>query len=190
LFVTALDETAEATVIDAKPAAAAPTPVSPPQPPPSPSFHPDLADIFDEFRDEVEADAPASDGDFETHYNTGLAYREMGLVDQAVEELQAAIALTAPQDGTPRYLQCCNLLGHCFMQNNMPRPAAMGFRKGLDAPGHTEDEYQALRYELGTAYEQMGELERAIEIFSEVYGTDVNYRGVAAKLRDLQAIRK
>ncbi|HEV2801036.1 MAG TPA: tetratricopeptide repeat protein [Pyrinomonadaceae bacterium] len=150
--------------------------------------HPELADMFGEFLDETdEAGADTSAEDFETHYNTGIAYREMGLVDQAVEELQAAIALAAPQDGTPRYLQCCNLLGHCFMQKNMPRPAAMWFKKGLDAPGHTEDEYQALRYELGTAYEQMGDLERAIEVFSEVYGTDVNYRGVAAKLRDLQA---
>jgi tetratricopeptide (TPR) repeat protein len=188
LFVAPFEEESAPTVVDAQPAAA---------PPPSaqaetqqPGLHPDLADMFDEFRDEVEAGEPASAGDFETHYNTGIAYREMGLVDQAVEELQAAIALAAPLDGTPRYLQCCNLLGHCFMQKNMPRPAAMWFKKGLDAPGHTEDEYQAMRYELGTAYEQMGDLERAIEIFSEVYGTDVNYRGVAAKLRDLQAIRK
>ena len=164
----------------------------PPAPPPEEvGLHSDLADMFEEFRDEVEASEPtAVTGDYETHYNTGLAYREMGLLDQAVEELQAAIALAAPHDGTPRYLQCCNLLGHCFMQKKMPRPAAMWFKKGLDTPGHTEGEYQALRYELGTAYEQMGDLERAIEIFSEVYGTDVNYRGVAAKLRDLQAIRK
>jgi tetratricopeptide (TPR) repeat protein len=169
----------------AAPQSAAPQPS--PQSPPSPGLHPDLADMFDEFRDEAEADAPDSAGDYETHYNTALAYREMGLVDQAVEELQAAIALAAPQDGTPRYLQCCNMLGHCFMQKNLPHPAAMWFRKGLDAPGHTEDEYQALRYELGAAYEQMGDLERAIRVFSEVYGTDVNYRGVAAKLRDLQA---
>jgi tetratricopeptide (TPR) repeat protein len=171
-----------------------PTPQTPPTPQPTPApqaaqppgLHPDLADMFDEFRDEVETNDPASGGDYETHFNTGIAYREMGLIDQAVEELQAAIALAAPRDGTPRYLQCCNLLGHCFMEKQMPRPAAMWFKKGMDAPGHTEDEYQALRYELGTAYEQMGDLERAIEVFSEVYGTDVNYRGVAAKLRDLQ----
>jgi tetratricopeptide (TPR) repeat protein len=183
LFVAPLEEPDAPTVVEAKPAAAA---VS--APPPSAGSHPELADMFDEFRDEVEAGAtPASAGDYETHYNTALAYREMGLVDQAVEELQAAIALAAPRDGTPRYLQCCNLLGHCFMQKDMARPAAMWFKKGLDAPGHTEDEYQAMRFELATAYEQMGDLERAIEIFSEVYGTDVNYRGVAAKLRDLQA---
>ncbi|MDX6270785.1 MAG: hypothetical protein QOD28_2008 [Acidobacteriota bacterium] len=195
LFVAPLEESAAPhvvdapTIVDAPPVVNAKPAAAPPQAkqPAQPVSHPELADMFDEFRDEVEADEPASDADYETHYNTALAYREMGLTDQAVEELQAAIALVAPRDGTPRYLQCCNLLGHCFMQKNMPRPAAMWFKKGLDAPGHSEDEYQALRYELGTAYEQMGDLERAIEIFSEVYGMDVNYRGVAAKLRDLQA---
>ncbi|HYP00483.1 MAG TPA: tetratricopeptide repeat protein [Pyrinomonadaceae bacterium] len=180
-----VEEEAAPPVVHAQPAPPAPQPQQQP-PPQQQGLHPDLADMFDEFRDEDEANAPASTGDYETHYNTGLAYREMGLVDQAVEELQAAIALAAPLDGTPRYLQCCNLLGHCFMQKDMPRPAAMWFKKGLDTPGHSEDEYQALRYELGTAYEQMGDLERAIEVFSEVYGTDVNYRGVAARLRDLQ----
>ena len=178
MFIAPAEEVAPN--VNAKPAAAPPEEVG---------LHSDhLADMFEEFRDEVEASDPdASPGDYETHYNTGLAYREMGMLDQAVEQLQAAIALTAPHDGTPRYLQCCNLLGHCFMQKNMLRPAAMWFKKGIDTPGHTEDEYQALRYELGMAYEQMGDLERAVEIFTEVYGTDVNYRGVAAKLRDLQA---
>jgi tetratricopeptide (TPR) repeat protein len=158
--------------------------------PPVATPHADLADIFSEFSDEVEAIDSSNDDDYETHYNTALAYREMGLIDQAIEELQASIALVTPPDGTSRYLQCCNLLGHCFMEKNMLRPAAMWFKKGLDTPGHTEDEYQALRYECGMAYEQMGDLERALEIFSEVYAIDVNYRGVAAKLRDLQAIRK
>ncbi|HVF56303.1 MAG TPA: tetratricopeptide repeat protein [Pyrinomonadaceae bacterium] len=154
---------------------------------PAGGIDPGLAAIFDEFRDAVEdTDAPP-EADYETHYNLGLAYREMGLLDQAIEELQSAIGATAPGDGTPRYLQCCNMLGHCFMEKGLQRAAVMWFRKGLDAPGHTEDEYQALRYELGTAYEQMGDLGRAIEVFTEVYGIDVSYRGVSNKLRDLQA---
>ncbi|HEY0098910.1 MAG TPA: tetratricopeptide repeat protein [Pyrinomonadaceae bacterium] len=187
MFISMVTEEDVAPVVETQPPVVFEAQPAPPAPQEAQGFHHELADMLDEFRDEEEADDPASTGDYETHYNTGLAYREMGLVDQAVEELQAAIALTAPLDGTPRYLQCCNLLGHCFMQKDMARPAAMWFKKGLDTPGHTEDEYQALRYELGTAYEQMGDLERAIEVFSEVYGTDVNYRGVAAKLRDLQA---
>ncbi len=162
------------------------------QPAPAAGLDPGLAAIFDEFREAVEdgeVDAP-SHADFETHYNMGLAYREMGLHDQAIEELQTAVDLTAPGDGTARYLNCCNMLGHCFMEKGMPRPAAMWFRKGIEAPGHTEDEYQALRYELGVAYEQLGDLQRAIEVFSEVYAIDVSYRGVAGKLRELEEAQK
>ncbi len=126
------------------------------------------------------------EADYETHYNLGLAYREMGLHDQAIEEFQTAIEIVAPNDGTTRYLQCCNMLGHCFMEKEMPRPAALWFKKGVEVPGHTEDQYQALRYELGTAYELQGELQRAIEVFFEVYAIDVSYRGVADKLRELE----
>ncbi|HEX8145548.1 MAG TPA: tetratricopeptide repeat protein [Pyrinomonadaceae bacterium] len=152
--------------------------------------HPELADVFNEFRDAVEEDEPpATDDDYETHYNLGLAYSEMELLDEAVEEFQVAASLVSPADGTPRYLQCCNLLGHCFMRKGMARVAAIWFRKGLEAPGHTDDEYQALRFELGTAYEEMGELDRAIETFTEVYGINVTYRGVSAKLNELKRMK-
>jgi tetratricopeptide (TPR) repeat protein len=148
---------------------------------------PGLAAIFDEFREAVEdGGEEESGGDFDTHYQMGLAYREMGLLDQAVEEFQSAAGQSAPGDGTPRFLQCCNMLGHCFMEKGMPRPAALWFKRGLEAPGHTEDEYQAMRYDLGTAYEQMGDNGRAIEVLSEVYAIDVSYRGVAERLRELQ----
>jgi tetratricopeptide (TPR) repeat protein len=169
-----------------RPAATQAQPVE--QSPAAAGIDPGLAAIFDEFREAVEDSEDEPDGaDYETHFNMGIAYREMGMLDQSIQELQTAIDQTAPGDGTTRYLQCCNLLGHCFMEKGMQRPAAMWFKKGLEAPGHTEDEYQALRFELGTAYEQMGDTRRAIEVFSEVYGVDVSYRGVADKLRDLQA---
>jgi tetratricopeptide (TPR) repeat protein len=152
------------------------------------ALDPGLAAVFDEFRNSIEEDAePVTSADYETHYNTGLAYMEMGMIDPAIEEFQTAATLVAPQDGTPRYLQCCNLLGHCFMQQSLPRAAALWFRKGLAAPGHSEEEYQALRYELATAYEQMGDIDRAIDTFQEVYGIDVSYRGVTDKLKELQA---
>ncbi len=150
-------------------------------------FDTGLAAIFDEFRTAVEDETPASVGDYETHYNLGIAYQEMGLLDEAVEEFQKAAGIAAPADGTPRYLQCCNMLGHCFMQKGLPRLAVMWFRKGVELPGHTEDEYQALRYELGAAYEAVGETDRAMTTFMEVYGVDVSYRGVANKLRELRS---
>lgn len=78
------------------------------------------------------------------------------------------------------------MLGHCFIQKGLPEAAIMWFKRGLEAPGHSEDEYQALRYELGGAYEELGDLGQARQYYTEVYGVDVNYREVGEKLRKLK----
>jgi tetratricopeptide (TPR) repeat protein len=146
-----------------------------------------LASIFDEFRIAIEEEDESPDNsDFESHYNLGIAYKEMDLVDDAVEEFQQAVNRVSAGDGTARYLQSCNMLGHCFLQKGIPKLAIMWFKRGLQAPGHSEDEYQALRYELASSYEQAGELDQALDLFTEVYGVNVSYRGVAEKLRELQ----
>jgi tetratricopeptide (TPR) repeat protein len=145
-----------------------------------------LAEIFEEFRVEAEGEQASSNEDFETHYNTATAYKEMALLDEAIREFQTAAGLTAPADGTARYFQCCNMLGHCFVEKGMPQAAVLWFKKGLDAPGRTAEEYKALQYELGTAYEEMGDLSRAVGVFTEVYGVDVGYRDIADKLGNLQ----
>ncbi len=143
-----------------------------------------LAELFEEFRAAEEGDTVTED--YETHYNMGTAYKEMDLIDEAIQEFQTAANRVKPGDGTSRFLQCCNMLGHCFMQKGMPEAAVIWFKKGLSAPGHSEDEYQALRYELGTAYEQLGDFKQAREFYTEVYGVDVSYREVADKLTQLK----
>jgi tetratricopeptide (TPR) repeat protein len=152
-----------------------------------PVIDPGLAEVFEEFRIAAEEDTAPTNDDYETHYNMGIAYKEMDLLDEAIQEFQSAASLAKPSDGTPHYLQCCNMLGHCFVGKNLPRAAVKWFKKGLAAPGHGEEEYQALRYDLGTAYEQTGDLDRAIAVFTDVYSVDISYRGVAEKLRALQA---
>ena len=143
-----------------------------------------LAELFEEFRVAEEEDTGLED--YETHYNMGTAYKEMDLVDEAIQEFQTSVALVKPADGTSRFLQCCNMLGHCFVQKDMLEAAIMWFKKGLSAPGHSEDEYQALRYELAGAYEGLGDVAQAQQYYTEVYGVDVNYREVAEKLQNLR----
>jgi tetratricopeptide (TPR) repeat protein len=149
-----------------------------------------LAEIFEEFRVEAEGEQNPVAEDFETHYNMATAYKEMDLLDEAIREFQAAAGLTGPSDNTPRFLQCCNMLGHCFVQKGLPQAAVLWFKKGLDVPGRGAEEYKALQYELGSAYEQMGDLTRAVSAFTEVYGVDVSYRDVADRLQSLQARQK
>ena len=145
-----------------------------------------LAEIFEEYRISAEADT-ARNGDYETHYNLGLAYKEMDLFEEALEEFQIAVRLVSPDDGTPRYLQCCNLLGHCFMQKGVPQLAVKWFNKGLNSPNTSDDERQALRFDLAAAYEQAGDLNQAKNLFTEIYGVNVSYRGVNERLKSLES---
>jgi len=156
-------------------------PISPAQ-----IIDPGLAEIFEEYRISAEGESNGN-GDYETHYNLGLAYQEMELFEEALEEFQVAVGLVSAEDGTPRYLQCCNLIGHCFLKKGVPQLAVTWFKKGLNAPAASEDERQALRFDLAAAYEQAGDLNQAMSLFTEVYGINVSYRGVNERLRALQS---
>jgi tetratricopeptide (TPR) repeat protein len=177
-----------------EPAAVAPPTAHPefaiPQPeaqtPPVQMIDPGLAEIFEEFRESSEAESNGN-GDYETHYNLGLAFQEMDLFEEALEEFQIAVGLVSPEDGTQRYLQCCNLLGNCFLKKGVPQLAIKWLSRGLDTPSASHDQRQALLFDLAAAYEQAGELNRAMDLFTEIYGVNVSYRGVNERLRALQS---
>ena len=72
------------------------------------------------------------------------------------------------------------------MRKDVPQLAIKWFEKGLNAQGATEEERQALRYELAAAHEEAGDLDRAKILFTEVYGNNVSYRGVGERLQALR----
>jgi tetratricopeptide (TPR) repeat protein len=138
-----------------------------------------LADIFKEFKKGV--DKQLGKEDYDTRYNLGIAYKEMGLIDEAIAEFQ----LAAKDDA--RLLECSSMLGICFLDKGMPKLAMKWFERGLKAPGRTEEEYAALRYDLATAHEAAGDVDSALSLFTELYGQDANFRDVATKVRELRA---
>lgn len=145
---------------------------------------------FDEMKTEfstIENENNNDDDDFETSYQTGIVYREMGLIEDSIREFQDAIKLVTPQDGTRRFFLCCNMLGHCFMEKNMPNIAIMWFKQGLDSNHLSPYELNGMRYELANAYEKGGELQKAKQHFEEIYAVDVDFRDVGAKLQKLAA---
>jgi len=152
----------------------------------TPAIDAGLAEVFEEYRVSAEAETNGN-GDYETHYNLGLAYQEMDLFEEALEEFQIAVGLVSADDGTARYLQCCNLLGHCFMKKGVPRLAVKWFNKGLSAPNTSDEQRQALRFDLAAAHEQAGDLNEARNLFTEIYGVNVSYRGVNERLKALES---
>ncbi|HSE98566.1 MAG TPA: tetratricopeptide repeat protein, partial [Blastocatellia bacterium] len=147
----------------------------------------DLNQIFEEIKENTGNLAPLLD--YETHYSLGLAYKDMELFDDAIEQFQMAFKVAGLEDVAGNHIQCCHMLGVCFNRKQMPDVAVMWFERGLKVEGRTEDEYQALRYEIGQCYEEMGEFDKAIVAYSQVYGIDVNYRNVGEKIKRLQALK-
>ncbi len=145
----------------------------------------ELQEIFEELKENTGDLKPLMD--FETHYNLGLAYKDMDVLDDAIEQFQMAFRMAGEEETLKaNYIQCCHMLGVCFKRKQMLKVAVMWFERGLRISGRTEDEYQALRYEMGFCLEEMGEVDKAIDVFMEVYGIDVNYRQVAKKIQELQ----
>jgi tetratricopeptide (TPR) repeat protein len=144
-----------------------------------------LEAVFDEFKAEFEEDDSDS-FDFENHYNLGIAYREMGLPEEAISEFQKALKDKELMNTSENYLRCCNMLGVCFMEKHLPQVAVKWFKSGLESPGHPEETYQALRYDLGCAYQMAGEFKKAMETFLDIYGANINYRDVADKIGSLK----
>ena len=143
----------------------------------------DIAEIRNEFGiDEVDA---VDDSDYETRYQMGIAYQEMGLLEEAIREYQDAIALVRPYAGTRRFFQCANLLGHCFIQNSMANLALTWYQRALETPDLNEDEKQGIWYELAHAYEADGDVENAGRYFEQVYAENVDYRDVGERIKRL-----
>ena len=141
-----------------------------------------LEDIFREFKKGVEQQLSAED--YETHYNLGIAYKEMGLVDEAVGEFQLA-----SKDPT-RAVECCSMLGHCFLEKGMPQLAIKWFRKGLETPAIGEQATAGMLYDLARVYQDTGDTDSAYKAYQEVFGLNANYRDVVQRVKDLDAVRR
>ncbi|MEW6054628.1 MAG: tetratricopeptide repeat protein [Nitrospirota bacterium] len=143
-----------------------------------PPLDSDVMDIFNEFKKGLEKEL--EDEDFETHYNLGIAYKEMGLIDDAIREFQ-----TSRKD-PKRFLHSSNMLGICYIEKGVC-PLAIDVLK--DAIAKMEDRgesYWAMKYDLAEAYEKNGNLKESLDLYTEIYGWNSKFRAVSDKITQLQ----
>jgi tetratricopeptide (TPR) repeat protein len=159
--------------------AAAPSRVSLPSDPGGP-----LGEIFDEFRKELEE--LQMDEDPETHYNLGVAYREMGLLEEAISEFQKV--MQAHDRGRDfRYaMQCCTLLALAFIDKGQPEIASFWYERALKTPGLDQDAVLALVYDLGVAQELAGQSDAALKSYQQVYAMNIDYRDISERIGSLR----
>jgi len=152
-----------------------------------PSDSIDLSEMFGELKQELEEEVAAGDNDPETHYNLGVAFREMGLLDEAIAELQKVCS--SIDRGLPfsQPVQTYTWLAQCFLDKGVPEAAIRWYEKALTIPGLDNEARLAINYELGSACEAAKDKPAALRHFTDVYGANIDYRDVAERIQALKS---
>ncbi len=146
---------------------------------PEPALDNDVLEIFQEFKKGIEREL--GEADSETHYNLGIAYKEMGLVDDAIKEFQTS------RDDPSRFIQSSTMLGVCYMEKGLYPLAIDVLSKAAKEMKERDDSYWALIYELAEAHEKNNNLQEALELYTGVYGWSAKFRDVSDKMSQLRA---
>jgi len=147
----------------------------------------DLAEMFGELKHDLESEAAPTEEDPETHYNLGIAFREMGLLDEAIGELQKTCQSFDRGRPFPQIMQTYTWLAQCFLDKGVPEAAVRWYQKALAVVGIDQETRVALHYELASAYESLGDKPSALKHFTEVYSSNIDYRDVAERLKALKS---
>ena len=145
-----------------------------------------LSDLFDEFKEDAEATAAEAE-DPDTHYNLGIAFKEMGLLDEAIGELQKVCHAVEKGHPFSQAMQAFTWLAQCLVDKGVPQAAVRWYEKALQIKGIDEESRLAVYYDLASAYEMAGNQKKAYETFMEVYSSNIDYRDVADRLKSLKA---
>jgi tetratricopeptide (TPR) repeat protein len=137
----------------------------------------DFAELLSQFKAKVHQHLPPEDA--AAHYDLGLAFKEMGLVDEAIGEFQ--IALRA---GHMR-LKVFEELGQCFLQKEQFNIAEKVLSRALTLKFDDELELLGVYYHLGRAYEALGRRDQARDAYERVLGMDINFGDVTDRLARL-----
>lgn len=137
-----------------------------------------MMEIFKEFKKGV--DEKIGQEDYDTRYNLGIAYKEMGLIEEAIHEF--LISSKHPL----KFFDSAGLLGICFREKGMMDEALGWFEKALAMPGRKDDEYNAVRYEMVQTARLKEDFAAARRLASEILKKDPNYRDIKAVIAELQ----
>ncbi|HEU4561682.1 MAG TPA: tetratricopeptide repeat protein [Longimicrobium sp.] len=139
----------------------------------------DFADMLAHFRQKVAENIEVEDSD--SHYDLGLAFKEMGLIDEAIAEFQVALR------GGANPLATLEMLGACFVEKGQYAVAARVLDRALRITGAADSDLVGVLYQLGRTEEALGHARQAIDFYERVLSVDIRFRDTARRIDTLRA---
>ena len=137
----------------------------------------DFADMLSQFKAKVAENVSVEDAS--SHYDLGLAFKEMGLVDEAISEFQTALR------GGEERLKVYEELGDCFVQKGQYNVAVKILTRALHLPHDEDAELIGVYYLLGRCHEELGQRAEARDAYERVIGLEMDFRDVPQRLAKL-----
>lgn len=137
----------------------------------------DFEEMLSEFKRGIEVNL--AEEDWQAHYDLGVAFKEMGLLDEAITEFQRA--LRAPEGR----LKTAEALGLCFFENGQFSVAATVLRRAVDSEAGGDEEKIGCLYWLGRAEEELERPAEALREYQRVYSVDINFQDVNKRVKAL-----
>ncbi len=148
-------------------------------PTPTGEFQYSVADVFDQFKRGLEKTVRPDDS--ATKYDLGIAFQEMGMLDEALEQFRSALA----GGDRRREVEILNMIGTCLGLKGRHAEAIEAYLQALDSEFLTDEAAKALHFELGVAHEALGDPDVGLWYFQKVAQGDPGYRGVADRVSRL-----
>jgi len=137
----------------------------------------DFHDMLARFKQGI--DENIDEADFQSHYDLGVAFKEMGLLDEAIAEFQKA--LRAPEGK----LRTSEALGGCFFAKGAFGVAESILRRGLELPASGDQERLGVLYWLGRSLEEQGRKAEAKDLYGRVTAVDIRFMDVGGRVKAL-----
>jgi tetratricopeptide (TPR) repeat protein len=142
-------------------------------------FQYSVEDVFNQFKKGVAETVKAEDSD--THYDLGIAYKEMGLLDDAVHEFETA----ARGNNRKKEVDSLSMIGLCRMEQGRAKEAVEALRRALRSDYLSKDAAKAIHFDLGAAFEASGQPEVGLWYLQKVVRIDAGYRQATQRVAAL-----
>ncbi len=137
----------------------------------------DFQIMLSEFKKGIDANIELDDT--QAHYDLGVAFREMGLLDEAISEFQKALR------GTQGRLRTAEALGLCFFDKGQFAVSATVLRRAVDSEPGGDDQKIGLLYWLGRCEEEQGRSAQALSYYQRIFSIDIGFQDVRDRVKSL-----
>ena len=139
-------------------------------------------EILEQFKRGIDQNLESDD--YEAHYDLGVAFKEMGLLDEAIGEFQKA--LRSPEGR----LRTSEALGMAFFEKGQFAVCESILRRAIDGTPGPDDAKIGLLYWMGRAAEALGKESDAITSYERALVVDISFMDLSKRVQRLSAARR